>query len=87
MASTLTFSLLTPARQVAELAATYVAVPGEEGDFGVLPGHMPLVSTIRAEGTVTVTDQAGETHSYKISGGFADVRADKVTVLAEALLA
>lgn len=86
MPDTLTFSLLTPSKQVAELTARYVNIPGEEGDFGVLPGHMPLVSTIRAEGTVTVTDQAGATHAYKISGGFADVRAGGVTVLAEALL-
>lgn len=86
MQSTLSFSLLTPAKQVAEMDARSVNIPGGEGDFGVLPGHMPLVSTIRAEGTVTVTDAEGAVHAYKISGGFADVRPTGVTVLAEALL-
>ncbi|MFZ2587728.1 MAG: F0F1 ATP synthase subunit epsilon [Alphaproteobacteria bacterium] len=79
------FALLTPARNVAELTATYIRIPGEAGEFGVLPGHMPLVSTLRAGGVVEVTDEAGEKSQFKVTGGFADVRTDGVTVLAESL--
>lgn len=80
------FILLTPAQQVADMDAAYVNVPGEKGDFGVLPGHMPLISTLRSEGVVEVTDTAGSKHRYTVSGGFADVGAAGVTVLAEKLI-
>lgn len=79
------FTLLTPAQQVAEMEATYVNVPGEKGDFGVLPGHMPLISTLRGEGIVEVTDTAGTKHTYTVSGGFADVGDKGVTILAESI--
>lgn len=79
------FSLLTPAKQVAELEATYINIPGEEGEFGVLPGHMPLVSTLRENSTIEVTDTQGTKQTFKVTAGFADVRADGVTVLAESL--
>lgn len=81
--STIAFSLLTPAKQVADLSATYVHVPGEMGDFGVLPGHMPLVSTLRAGGQVVVTLEDGSKQSFTVSGGFAEVNAKGVNVLAE----
>lgn len=83
MSQTLSFSLLTPAKQVADLAAAYVHVPGEMGDFGVLPGHMPLVSTLRAGGQVVVTLADGSKQSFTVSGGFAEVSASGVNVLAE----
>lgn len=79
------FALLTPSKQVADLDATYIHIPGEAGDFGVLPGHMPLVSTLRADADVVVTDTNGHKQIFTITGGFADVRADGVTVLAEGL--
>lgn len=79
------FSLITPAQEVASFEAGYVNVPGEAGDFGVLPGHMPLISTLRPGGEVRVTDTQGDVTRYSVTGGFADVRADGVTILAEAL--
>ncbi|MCP5405208.1 MAG: ATP synthase F1 subunit epsilon [Pseudomonadaceae bacterium] len=79
------FTLLTPAQQVADMEVTYVHVPGDAGDFGVLPGHMPLVSTLRSGGTVEATDTTGKTHTYTVSGGFAEVSASGVNVLAEAI--
>ena len=79
------FNLLTPAKHVAELDAAYVNIPGDAGDFGVRPGHMPLVSTLREGGTVEVTETTGTKHTFKVTAGFADIRADDVTVLAEAI--
>lgn len=77
------FTLLTPARQLAETEATSVTVAGESGDFGVLPGHMNMVSTLRAGGTVSVTDTSGKTEVFTVSGGVAQVTPTSVTILAE----
>ncbi|TKW61864.1 MAG: ATP synthase F1 subunit epsilon [Blastochloris viridis] len=77
------FTLLTPAQQLAETEATYVTVAGEAGDFGVLPGHMPLVSTLRPGGTVSVTDKDGKTETFTVSAGVAEVSPTSVVILAE----
>ena len=76
-------TLMTPTGAVAEHDAAYVNLPGTDGDFGVLPGHVPLVSTLRAQGQVEVKDVAGKEFKYTVSGGFGEVSADGVTVLAE----
>ena len=78
------FTLLTPAHQLAETEATYVSVAGESGDFGVLPGHMPLVSTLRPGGNVSVTDSDGNTETFTVSAGVAEVSPAGVVILAEA---
>ena len=61
-----------------------IVVPGTEGDFAVLPGHMPVVSTLRP-GAVDVysgnTDKPAE--RFFVAGGFAEVALDTFTVLAE----
>lgn len=77
------FTLLTPAQQLAETEASYVTVAGEAGDFGVLPGHMPLVSTLRPGGTVSVTGTDGKIESFTVSAGVAEVSPAGVVILAE----
>lgn len=77
------FTLLTPGQQLAQTEATFVEVAGEAGDFGVLPGHMALVSTLRAGGKVSVTTTAGTHQSFTVSGGIAEVTPKSVTILAE----
>lgn len=77
------FALLTPTSQLAEMEASYISLPGEAGDFGVLEGHMPLVSTLRANAQLVVTDTAGKAHTFTVTGGVADVKPTGVTVLAE----
>lgn len=77
------FTLLTPTQQLAETAASYVTVAGAAGDFGVLPGHAPLVSTLRPNGQVSVTPLQGPTQTYTVSGGVAEVTPESVTILAE----
>lgn len=76
-------TIITPTQTLAAMDVTYVNVPGEEGDFGVLIGHMPLVSTLRAAGTLTATLPDGSQQAYAISAGFADVQPTGVTILAE----
>jgi F-type H+-transporting ATPase subunit epsilon len=60
-----------------------VVVPGTEGDFGVLEGHAPFMSTIR-DGVISVyTSASGQPETIAIRGGFAEVNDKGLTVLAE----
>ena len=83
MAALVTFELVSPERLLASMQAAQVVIPGEEGDFGVLYGHMPVMSTLRA-GVVEVSED-GNADPVKlfVGGGFVDVADDRVTVLAE----
>jgi F-type H+-transporting ATPase subunit epsilon len=81
MADKLTFSLVAPERELFHGLVDQVVVPGEEGDFGVLPNHAPLMSTIRP-GALRVLDGGTERKIF-VYGGFADVTPDGLTVLAE----
>ena len=75
------FSLVAPERQLFSGEVDQVDAPGAEGDFGVLAGHAPFMTTLR-EGTVTITDGT-TTRAFTIQGGFADVTGDGLTILAE----
>jgi F-type H+-transporting ATPase subunit epsilon len=77
------FTLLTPAQQLAQTEATYVAIAGEAGDFGVMPGHMAMVSTLRRGGKVSVTDKGGRIETFTVSAGIAEVTPTSVVILAE----
>jgi len=73
--------VVTPERFVLREEVDEVLVPGSEGDFGVLPGHCEFLTTLRAgELSYCVGEQAQTLH---IQGGFAEVRANHVIVLAE----
>ena len=76
------FELVTPARLLVVEDADMVVVPGGDGDFGVLPGHAPLLSTLRA-GVVHLYDGDAIVERIFVSGGFAEVTAERCTVLAE----
>lgn len=83
MADTIHFELVSPAALLASGEASMVVAPGTEGDFAVLPGHSPLVSTLRP-GTVEVFDGGDQPAArYFVVGGFAEIALDKFTVLAE----
>ena len=75
------FSLVAPERELFSGVVDLVQAPGTEGDFGVLAGHAPFMTTLR-EGRVTVKDGA-TTKLFDIQGGFADVGPDGLTILAE----
>jgi F-type H+-transporting ATPase subunit epsilon len=62
-----------------------VVVPGSEGDFGVLPGHALLISTVRP-GVIAVFDNGQVQERIFVAGGFAEVTGERCTVLAEQAL-
>ncbi|MDP1642957.1 MAG: ATP synthase F1 subunit epsilon [Phenylobacterium sp.] len=81
MADKLHFSLVSPERELYSGLVDQVDAPGTEGDFGVLAGHAPFMATLR-EGRVIVRNEGRET-IYEVKGGFADVTATGLTILAE----
>ncbi len=77
------FELVTPAKLVRSDDVHMVIVPGSEGEFGVLEGHAPFMSTIR-DGALKVYKDAGSApEEILIQGGFAEVGENGLTVLAE----
>lgn len=77
----LTLELATPVRLAVAETADEVVAPGIEGYFGVLPGHAPFLTTL---GIGEVMYRVGRDERYlAVSGGFAEVRNDKVIVLAD----
>ncbi|WP_375285909.1 ATP synthase F1 subunit epsilon [Sphingomonas sp.] len=77
------FELVTPEKLLRSEEVYMVTVPGAEGDFGVLEGHAPFMSTIR-DGELLVQRTSGAApEAIAIRGGFAEVNARGLTVLAE----
>ncbi len=74
--------IVTPGKLLHSATADMVVVPGGEGDFGVLPGHAPMLSTVRA-GTIDVYDGDKVSAQIFVEGGFAEVTDERCTVLAE----
>ena len=81
MAAKLHFSLVSPQRQLFAGDVDQVDAPGSEGDFGVLAGHAPFMTTLK-EGRVKAYD-GDATLVFDVRGGFADVTAEGLTILAE----
>jgi F-type H+-transporting ATPase subunit epsilon len=78
------FELVTPERLVRSEDVYMVVVPGTEGDFGVLEGHMPAMTTIRDDAALEIYASAGATpERLIIAGGFAEVNDKGLTILAE----
>jgi F-type H+-transporting ATPase subunit epsilon len=86
MAGTFKFELVTPERMALSEDVGQVVVPGVEGDFTVLPGHAPVISALRP-GIIDVTLPDARKIRIFVKGGFAEVDADHLTVLAERALA
>ena len=79
---TFQFELVSPAEKLVSAPAKSATVPGSEGEFGVLPGHASLISALKP-GVVKFVNEAGGHEEIFIAGGFADVTADNLTILAE----
>ena len=77
----LTFELVSPERKLASIEADAVTIPGMEGDLTAMTGHAPFLTTLRP-GFVTVRSGNAETR-YFVTGGFAEISQDVVSVLAE----
>lgn len=77
------FELVTPEKLVRSADVYQVVVPGAEGDFGVLEGHAPFMSTVR-DGDILVFESATSApEAIPVVGGFAEVNENGLTVLAE----
>ena len=74
--------IVTPAKLLFSDSADMVVVPGGEGDFGVMLGHAPMLSQVRA-GTIDVYDGDKVRTQIFVEGGIAEVTAERCTVLAE----
>lgn len=77
------FELVTPTALVRSEEVYMVSVPGAEGDFGVLEGHAPFMSTVKAGALAIYKTQGGEPETLVIEGGFAEVTERGLTILAE----
>lgn len=82
MADRIEFELVSPTRLLLSEMVEMVVVPGGEGDFGVLPGHTPLLSTVRP-GLVDIHEGGKVQRRIFVDGGFAEVTPDRVVVLSE----
>lgn len=76
------FELVSPEKLLLSDDVEMVVVPGAEGDFGVLPGHAPMISTVRP-GVIHVFEGGSVKSRIFVAGGFAEVTAERCTVLAE----
>ena len=85
MAGRVQFELVTPERLLVSREVEMVVVPGAEGNFGVLPGHAPLISTIRP-GTIDIYEGRAVTERIFVVGGIAEVTPERCTVLADEAL-
>jgi F-type H+-transporting ATPase subunit epsilon len=82
MAEKITLEVVTPEKIVVSEEAQIVSAPGTLGEFGVLVGHTPFMTTLKT-GSMRFIDGEGTEHYLFISGGFAEALPRKVTVLAE----
>ena len=85
MADTLNFDLVSPERSLASFEATAVQIPGSEGDMTAMANHEPVLTTLRP-GVLSVSASGGVSE-YVVTGGFAEVTAQGVTVIAERAMA
>ena len=86
MSETVEFELVSPDRLLKSEPVDMVVVPGAEGDFGVLPGHSPLISAVRP-GVIDIHNGGRVSERIFVAGGFAEVSPERCTVLAEEAVA
>jgi F-type H+-transporting ATPase subunit epsilon len=82
MAETILLQLVSPERVLVEEQVTEVQIPGLDGYMGVLPGHAPLLSELKAGGVLTYKSGGGE-KVIAVYGGFVEVQPDRVRILAD----
>jgi F-type H+-transporting ATPase subunit epsilon len=81
MADTMQFDLVSPERSLASLQVNAVLIPGAEGDMTAMPMHAPTITTLRP-GVLRVESSQG-TSEFVVTGGFAEISAEALSVLAE----
>jgi F-type H+-transporting ATPase subunit epsilon len=86
MAETLEFELVSPEKLLVSEPVEMVIVPGAEGNFGALPRHAPMLSTVRP-GVLDIYKDGKVANQIFVAGGFAEVTEERCTVLAEEAVA
>ncbi len=81
MAEEMQFDLVSPERSLASRKVTAVQIPGADGDMTAMADHSPTITTLRPG--ILKIEGAGEAAEYVVTGGFAQIKDDGVTVLAE----
>ncbi|CAM3256464.1 ATP synthase F1 subcomplex epsilon subunit [Paracoccus aminovorans] len=82
MADTMQFDLVSPERNLVSVPVREVRLPGAEGDLTAMPGHAPAIVNLRP-GLVTVVAADGSETEFAVTGGFAEINNESVTLLAE----
>lgn len=82
MARNIKLEIVTPERSVVSEEVQIVMAPGSDGEFGVLCGHTPFLTTLKM-GILRYKDANGNERPVFVNGGFAEALPDKVTILAE----
>lgn len=85
MAEQIAFELVSPVKKLLGKPVAMVSMPGVEGDFAVLPGHAPLIATLRP-GIIETYEADRVTDRIFVAGGFVEVSAERCTVLAQEAL-
>ncbi|MEM6492333.1 MAG: ATP synthase F1 subunit epsilon [Pseudomonadota bacterium] len=86
MADRIAFDLVSPEKLLMSEDCEMVVAPGEEGDFGVLPGHAPFLTTLRM-GAIAIHEGGAVKQTVYVSGGFAEATPDRFTILATRAIA
>jgi F-type H+-transporting ATPase subunit epsilon len=82
MAEMVEFELVSPEEVLVTQLVDMVVVPGGDGDYGVLAGHVPMITTVRP-GAISIFEENRVTDRIFVTGGFAEVTADRITILVE----
>lgn len=82
MADTMQFDLVSPERSLASVPVREVRLPGSDGDLTAMPGHAPTIVTLRP-GMVILVGADGTTSEFAVTGGFAEINQESVSLLAE----
>ncbi|MCQ0970782.1 F0F1 ATP synthase subunit epsilon [Paracoccus sp. TK19116] len=82
MADVMQFDLVSPERSLVSVPVREVRLPGTDGDLTAMPGHAPVIVTLRP-GMVTVVDEGGTETEFAVTGGFAEINGESVSLLAE----
>ena len=83
--ATISFDLVSPENLIFNDEVGMIIVPGKDGDFGVLPGHSKVMSSLRPGRVMVYGEDKNLLKAFFVSGGFAEVKPEKCIVLAESV--
>ena len=83
--ATISFDLVSPENLIFNDEVGMIIVPGKDGDFGVLPGHSKVMSSLRPGRVMVYGEGKNLLKAFFVSGGFAEVNPEKCIVLAESV--